>query len=221
MSKQNKRFKDIIEGYQGEINVSINKNEFINIAKKEYLHLLRGNLIARYELLEKPSEYCPVSIDKRGHYLKERISFQEVSNQQQTRRIKAIIIGKNILCGHTTNYCFPKDKKTDLRFLLALLNSRLVNYYFKYFNKTNHVPIGEIKNIPFPEVKAMQRKQLADKAKSIERTYKDYSKVKTKPTSETERLKRQIEEADKEIDEIVYKLYGLTEEEIKVVEGVK
>jgi hypothetical protein len=32
-------------------------------------------------------------------------------------------------------------------------------------------------------------------------------------------LQRQIESTDKQIDALVYELYGLTEEEIKVVEG--
>ena len=32
-------------------------------------------------------------------------------------------------------------------------------------------------------------------------------------------LKRQIDATDKEIDRLVYELYGLTEEEIKIVEG--
>ena len=32
-------------------------------------------------------------------------------------------------------------------------------------------------------------------------------------------LERQIEQVDEEIDERVYALYGLTEEEIKIVEG--
>lgn len=32
-------------------------------------------------------------------------------------------------------------------------------------------------------------------------------------------LQRRIEAADKEIDRLVYKLYGLTEDEIKIVEG--
>ena len=32
-------------------------------------------------------------------------------------------------------------------------------------------------------------------------------------------LKRRIEQVDKEIDELVYELYGLTEEEIRIVEG--
>lgn len=34
-------------------------------------------------------------------------------------------------------------------------------------------------------------------------------------------LKRQIDATDRQIDELVYKLYGLTDNEIAVVEGVK
>ena len=32
-------------------------------------------------------------------------------------------------------------------------------------------------------------------------------------------IKREIDSVDKQIDQLVYKLYGLTEEEIKIVEG--
>ena len=38
------------------------------------------------------------------------------------------------------------------------------------------------------------------------------------PTAKT-MLQRQIEATDQQIDQLVYELYGLTEEEIKVVEG--
>jgi hypothetical protein len=37
---------------------------------------------------------------------------------------------------------------------------------------------------------------------------------------EQERVKREIESTDRQIDKLVYELYGLTEEEIKIVEGV-
>jgi hypothetical protein len=37
--------------------------------------------------------------------------------------------------------------------------------------------------------------------------------------SEKEPIERQIAATDKKIDELVYKLYGLTEEEIKIVEN--
>ena len=36
---------------------------------------------------------------------------------------------------------------------------------------------------------------------------------------EADRLAREIESMDREIDRLVYELYGLSEEEIKIVEG--
>jgi len=36
---------------------------------------------------------------------------------------------------------------------------------------------------------------------------------------EQEMVKREIESTDRQIDHLVYELYGLTEKEIKVVEG--
>jgi type II restriction/modification system DNA methylase subunit YeeA len=36
---------------------------------------------------------------------------------------------------------------------------------------------------------------------------------------EAQALKAEIDKTDKEIDQMVYELYGLTEEEIKIVEG--
>jgi len=41
-----------------------------------------------------------------------------------------------------------------------------------------------------------------------------------KTAHEKTNLQRQIEATDKQIDSLVYELYGLTEEEIKIVEGV-
>lgn len=38
--------------------------------------------------------------------------------------------------------------------------------------------------------------------------------------TEINKLQQQINQTDKEIDQLVYKLYGLTEEEIKIVEGL-
>ena len=33
-----------------------------------------------------------------------------------------------------------------------MFNSKLFNYYFKFYNQTNHIPIGEIKSIPVPSL---------------------------------------------------------------------
>ena len=38
-------------------------------------------------------------------------------------------------------------------------------------------------------------------------------------SSDLARIEREIEVTDREIDELVYELYGLSEDEIKIVEG--
>jgi hypothetical protein len=47
----------------------------------------------------------------------------------------------------------------------------------------------------------------------------DLHKRSTSRPQEQERLAREIASTDREIDRLVYELYGLTEEEIKVVES--
>jgi predicted nucleic acid-binding Zn-ribbon protein len=48
------------------------------------------------------------------------------------------------------------------------------------------------------------------------RLHKDLEEVKTQ--HEREAIERQIAAADEQIDHLVYELYGLTDEEIKIVE---
>lgn len=142
---------DYVLGFQGEINVSTKKEFFIQRKSDDNLPLVRGNHIGLYELLESPSEYCPVSVSNREHHFIDRIIFQEVSNAGLKKRVKAVLLNQ-VLCGHTTNYIIPKELKQKW-FFLGLINSSLVNHYFKFFNQTNHVPIGEIKDIPIPPLK--------------------------------------------------------------------
>ncbi|MCX5782139.1 MAG: N-6 DNA methylase, partial [Elusimicrobia bacterium] len=217
MKSSEKKFSNVVEGYQGEVNVSTQKQHFVLNKQAGYLPLYRGNQISRYSIVETPKEWYPISSDKRGHYSMARIVFQEVSNQQQDRRIKATLIKENNFCGHTTNYGFAK-KGENILCLLAVLNSKPVNYYFKYFNNTNHVPIGEIKEIPFPEVDEKAQQEMAKYSQQMLDLYEDLQKV-TEHTDKYSKIKAELEKSELKIDELVYKLYSLTEEEIKIVEN--
>jgi type II restriction/modification system DNA methylase subunit YeeA len=52
----------------------------------------------------------------------------------------------------------------------------------------------------------------------VERMLDLHKRIPATP-QEQERLARDIASTDREIDNLVYQLYGLTEEEIKIVEG--
>ncbi|GHT11386.1 hypothetical protein FACS1894170_04890 [Planctomycetales bacterium] len=195
MKQCKKTFVSIADGWQGEINVSTRKEHFIDKPQKGYLPLIRGNQIGYYQTVLEPTEFCPVTISARKHHTKRRIVFQEVANSGLTRRIKGAIL-EDILCGHTTNYLLPK-RGVPLEAILGLLNSKIVNYYFKFYNQTNHVPIGELKVIPVPN---------------------DFTASVNIIAALVER-RLNGENVDAEIDALVYELYGLTVEEIAVVEG--
>ena len=58
--------------------------------------------------------------------------------------------------------------------------------------------------------------ELADKMLSLNEHLKE---IKDE-SAEKAKIEKEIRETDKEIDKLVYELYGLTEEEIKIIEGM-
>ena len=111
----------------------------------------------------------------------------------------------------------------DLKYYLGILNSKLMSKY--YFAK-----YGEEKKIAFPHLRQTTVLQLPirkiDFKKQNDKALHDQlvSLVKemltlNKTPELREKSQIKIAAVDKEIDELVYRLYGLTEEEKKVVDG--
>ncbi len=116
----------------------------------------------------------------------------------------------------------------DYRYIAGLLGSQLIAYYFrKCFNRTEKT---------FPEIRVAELDQLpiyfinfsdsADKSRHdrmvelVERMLALHKQLAAaKIEHEKTALQRQIEATDRQIDALVYELYGLTEEEIKIMEG--
>jgi hypothetical protein len=124
------------------------------------------------------------------------------------------------------NKCFGIPK-ADL-FFLGLLNSQLMTFFFEIFiprlrggffmpgsSMLVKLPIRTI-NFADPADKARHDKmfalvtQMLDLNKRLQDATLDHEKTL---------LSRQIEAADAAIDKLVYELYGLTAEEIAIVEG--
>jgi hypothetical protein len=115
-------------------------------------------------------------------------------------------------------YILPKDNsELALKYLLALLNSRL--YFFRlYFKGQRKGEILQLFKDPLSEItikkisKDEQNKfvLLVDTILSLTQS-DDYMQNQTKQVK--------VKEYEKEIDQMVYALYCLTDEEIKIVEG--
>ena len=126
-----------------------------------------------------------------------------------------------------SNYFYTNQKcfiiSVDDKYLLGLLNSSLFFFLFRSILPKLRGGFYEpgyvfLKDFPIVDSDNKEIKVLvSSKAEEILKLNEEKQKVKI-PQEKTA-LQRQIEAADKQIDQLVYQLYGLTEEEIRIVEG--
>lgn len=95
----------------------------------------------------------------------------------------------------------------------AILNSKLMNYYFNRKLITNADVFPYIKGIHLKAFPLPNIVNMLDMVPNIESAVKNILSVKrVNPSADTSAL-------ESEIDRLVYQLYGLTDEEIRIVEG--
>ena len=110
-----------------------------------------------------------------------------------------------------------KDEGTNLKYCLALLNSRLYYLWLYYKGKRKgemlelcQVPLSEI---PIKKISKTDQKPFVSVVDKILATTKDEDYL-SNPAKQT-----RVKELESQIDQMVYELYGLTPEEIAVVEA--
>jgi len=125
----------------------------------------------------------------------------------------------------TVHIILPRDtvkSQIDLRYVLALFNSKLLNYFYQIMTEEigrafAQVKTINVKNLPFiipNKTKHDDIVSLVDKMLELK------VKEANEPNQQLKTMiARQIEGVDKAIDIEVYKLYNLSEEDIKVVEN--
>ena len=128
----------------------------------------------------------------------------------------------------TFNLVLEDNQTMNYKYLLGILNSKLLNFYHRlvsvpkaggYFEyKTQFLSLYPIRTIDFsnPTEKAQHDKLVAlvDNMLELQKKYYEARMEIDKGLYE-----RQIKIVDAQIDRLVYDLYGLTEEEMNVVEG--
>jgi adenine-specific DNA-methyltransferase len=137
---------------------------------------------------------------------------------QGSRILIREITNPKILAGYTNeeSYNDPSiinildtGENFDVKALLGILNSKLATYY--HFNSSPKATKGafpkilveDVKNFPIPHISSQQQSKLATKVDAIL-----YAKEEGTGTAKLER----------EIDDMVYRLYGLTYDEVKTIE---
>jgi hypothetical protein len=184
-------------------------------------------LKSKYAKPYLPADCRQLSATRRRQYSSEKVILAGM-----TKRLEALWDDGRIAGAVPTVQVFRKQDSADTSMLyaLALLNSTLINWVFnQYFSSLSlaggylRIGVPQVSEIPFRLLDSARKEdrvahdRLVDLTEAIMALHKDLPKAKT--DHEKTAIERQIAATDKQIDELVYELYGLTEDEIRIVEG--
>lgn len=189
--------------------------------------LLRGRQIGRYEtkwageyVNYGPWLWC--ARDER-YFNRDKILLHAMRNKSLARRLVGTLDTEQYYNAHNlANIIVPNGSQYDLRYILGLFNSTLINYWYKaHFPNVNINP-SDFRQIPIPRIEFDDSRDKArhDRLVCLVQRMLDLHKglAGAKTAHERTVIERDIGATDRQIDRLVYDLYGLTEEEIAVVE---
>lgn len=200
--------------YEGELNMTFHKKFFTTDITNP--KILKGAAIQRYyytlQMSQGEIEYLDEkkymrefgSSDKSRHHNHVRIAMQGMTGANDKIRIVMSIVPQGYYLANSCNYIFAPSN-LDIYALLGVLNSKLINWYFRCFSTNSNVNGYEIDNLPIPRISKEIQVEISKKVKKI------IEKKQINIFSDTITL-------ENEIDSLVYKVYGLTKEEILVIE---
>jgi len=223
--------------YKGHTQKQIAEKVFHANRKKDktYKPLLVGGDISRYFLQwngKKWLKYGPWLGAPREEkfFIQNRILIRQIVSGRPLRIFATIT--SNEYCNTQTifNIIPKKTILEDIRYILAILNSKMMNFYHtqRYLDKSKtlfqKILIQNAKQFPIRPIDFTNsaEKKLHDNLVALVNIMLDLNKkVQTAKGSRKDQILRQIVKTDGEIDDLVYKLYGITEEERGIIEGVK
>jgi Alw26I/Eco31I/Esp3I family type II restriction m6 adenine DNA methyltransferase len=196
---------------RGELDLTAYK-QFIT-QKETDTRLIRGNHIGRYSIKwDCKSKECYVHRDdflralgasnKINDTVRPRIAGQQICNMVQKWRLKFGLIEPNTILGNSCNYLAVNgtdDNQKNLMFLLAIMNSHLLNWRFKITSTNNHVNNNEIDMLPIPNPESMNEYE---------------TKLYKRICNNAEELVRKYDaQTEYETEAMIFRLYGLEKEE--------
>jgi hypothetical protein len=124
---------------------------------------------------------------------------------------------------------YPKENHSNisLKYLLGLLNSKLATYVAKLIalNLTEgaftKIRTNQLARLPIKTINLSDKLEVSqhDRMVALVERMLELHKRNPQTPQEADRLQREITATDGAIDKLVYELYGLTEEEVRIVEG--
>ncbi len=198
--------KMIQSSSQGDFNLT--NESFCFSTKPTDVKMYRGCHVHRYYIDNEVEEYIlgGYKNDIVQNNIKNRyIVCQQISGMTDKRRFNVAITKQDkCLFGNSVNK-LAICREYNPFYILAIINSQVIDWYFRKTSTNNHVNIYELEQLPIPKASIEQQKSIINLIDEI------MCKKKANPNADILSLERMI-------DEVVYELYGLTKKEIAVIE---
>jgi type I restriction-modification system DNA methylase subunit len=200
---------------------------------KTYRRELRGGDVTRYSVEWNGKQwisYGPwlAAPRKPKFFTEPRILFREITDPR-TGLLHVAYTEEEYYNNPGIINCVSRDTPYSLKYLLGLVASRLMaHWHFSSSPKARKgvfpkILVNDVRNLPIrtinfsdPAGKSRHDKMVALVERMLN-LHKHEQAAKSDATRE--RIEREINVTDEQIDALVYELYGLTKEEIKIVEA--
>ncbi len=223
ISKPLSNFVKLVYGFK-----TADDSTFLTKNKKypESRLFIRSKNVKRYKI-EKPYEYVwyvPSQMVQKNKTARPGEEARFLSQKLIVARM-----GKSLSASYDSGGLFVKDamlllpinENIAIKYILGILNSKLINYLYTNYFITIDVLKNALLSLPIAlinESDNYQYKKYQEIIILVDRMMTLNSQIMITP-GDMDQINREIAATDRRIDQLVYQLYGLTEEEIKIVEG--
>ncbi|HEX7415450.1 MAG TPA: TaqI-like C-terminal specificity domain-containing protein [Bacteroidia bacterium] len=226
----NKKVKDYAEVWRGL--TTGNDEKYLNTKKlnKNYKKIVQGKQIHRYNIEEKELYV--------NYILEELDRPRPQSIFEQNEKIISKFIGKDLEFSYDDKQLFvintgcviflKENSVFQIKYLLGLLNSKVLNYYFKnvFTDYRDVFPImksGHIEELPIVSINFKNKTEKAAHDKIVALVEQMLLAKKEVKTAKTDKdityYQRKCQTLDAQIDAEVYTLYDITPDEINIIDG--
>ncbi|MBU1677383.1 MAG: Eco57I restriction-modification methylase domain-containing protein, partial [Bacteroidetes bacterium] len=195
--------------------------------KESHKPLLGGSEINRYYIKWKKGfvDYGTwLAEPRKPHWFEgERILVREITAKGI---IQATFVNGDFVFSNSVDGIKLKSTILDIKYLLGLLNSTLISFYHSnsspnaFKGTFPKILLKDLRELPIPPITEDNKILHNDIVKFVDQLlHLNQEKLETKLQTKVSQLESKIDYCETRINEIVYQLYGLTEEEIKIVKN--
>src|SRR3989338_543672 len=201
---------------QNTIQISSDKKD-----NKYTQECISGNQLKRYSIVD--SYFIRAGL-KGIDYKEEAFNCPKILIKRISTKIEGTFIDKKLLAFNTVYSIYNKNfKRNYLLYTLGILNSKLIHFFYEHsynvgMNLTTQVTIDFLSKITIMTVTESQQQNLINLVGKNILLQEQLNQIRDKDTDEKKNLEQKTMEVSKEIDNIVYAIYKITNEEKNIIE---